>query len=304
MDFQEFATIIHDVYMVFIRNLIRLTYILTITKSMYSSGIKYSLARCFIVASLLALSFIAKSQEDKEVIFISYENFLPTPKIGVYKFYEKLLKAFPHANGRIIIEFSVMKDSSVLDLNSLGYINGIDSLKQKFENISKWIPANKDNRPMNIRKNYSFQFGKLNHIGDIGYFFNKRDSIAVYDKDHIRHIGGRWLDRFYISTVDYFFNKGKIKKIVIKNNNLKEVRSVYDNYSYYKSLEQFLVFYYGLPTEFIQSPTIDSLHDQSFFEMIKEIENKDYSVSWKDFLDGKILLEKIKGKTQLTYEFY
>ncbi|MGA6121659.1 hypothetical protein, partial [Sphingobacterium anhuiense] len=130
------------------------------------------------------------------------------------------------------------------------------------------------------------------------------DSVAVYDKDHIRHIGGRWLDRFHASTVDYYFNKGKIKKIVIKNNNLKEVRSVYDNYSYYKSLEQFLVFYYGLPTEFIQSPTIDHLHGQSFFEMIKEIENKDYSVSWKDFLDGKILLEKIKGTTQLTYEFY
>ncbi len=304
MDSQEFETIFHDVYMVFIRNLIRLTYILTIIKSMYSSGIKYSLARCFIIASLLALNFIAKSQEDKEVIFISYENFLPTPKIGVYKFHEELLKAFPHANGRIIIEFSAMKDSSVLEINSIGYINGIDSLKQKFENISKWIPANKDNRPMNIRKNYSFQFGKLSHIGDIGHFFYKSDSVAVYDKDHIRHIGGRWLDRFHASTVDYYFNKGKIKKIVIKNNNLKEVRSVYDNYSYYKSLEQFLVFYYGLPTEFIQSPTIDHLHGQSFFEMIKEIENKDYSVSWKDFLDGKILLEKIKGTTQLTYEFY
>jgi len=303
-DFQPFATIIHDVYMVFIRNLIRLTYILTITKSMYSSGIKYSLARCLIIASLLALSFIAKSQEDKEVIFISYENFLPTPKIGVYEFHEELLKAFPHANGRIIIEFSAMKDSSVSEINSIGYIDGIDSLKQKFENISKWIPATKDSRPMSIRQNYSFQFGKLNHIGDIGYFFNKRDSIAVYDKDHIRHIGGRWLDRFYVSTVDYFFNKGKIKKIVIKNNNLKEVRSVYDNYSYYKSLEQFLIFYYGLPTKYIQSPNIPRPSSKLFYKMIKEIENKDYSVSWKDFLDGKILLETTKGTTQLTYEFY
>lgn len=94
MDFQAFATILHDRYLVFICILMRLTYMLTIKKSMYSSGIKCSLARCFIIASLLALSFIAKSQEDKEVIFISYENFLPTPKIGVYKFHEELLKAF------------------------------------------------------------------------------------------------------------------------------------------------------------------------------------------------------------------
>ncbi|MNL19172.1 hypothetical protein D3C87_1403590 [compost metagenome] len=271
---------------------------------MSSIFIKYSLSRYFLIVSLLALSYSAKSQEDEEFIFISYENFLPTPKTGVYKFYEELLKAFPNANGRIIIEFSAMKDSSVLEINSIGYINGIDSLKQKFENITKWIPANKDNRPMNIRQNYSFQFGKLSHIGHIGHFFYKSDSVAVYDKDYIRHIGGRWLDRFHVSTVDYFFNKGKIKKIVIKNNNLKKVRSVYDNYSYYKTLEQFLVFYYGLPTEFIQSPTIDRLHGKSFFEMIKEIENKDYSVLWKDFLDGKILLETTKGTTQLTYEFY
>lgn len=76
---------------------------------MYSSGIKYSLARCFIIASLLALSFIVKSQEDKEVIFISYENFLPTPKIGVYEFHEELLKAFLKSFERIMIEFSAIK---------------------------------------------------------------------------------------------------------------------------------------------------------------------------------------------------
>jgi len=268
------------------------------------SGIKYILFRSFIIFSFLTFNYRAKSQEDKEFIFISYENFLPTPKIGVYKFYEELLKAFPKANGRIIIEFSAMKDSSVLEIKYLGYVNDIDSLKQKFENISKWIPATKDSRPMSIKQNYSFQFGKLSHIGDIGHFFHKSDSVAVYDKDHIRHIGGRWLDRFYISTVDYFFNKGKIKKIVIKNNNLKEVRSIYDNYSYYKSLEQFLIFYYGLPTKYIQSPNIPRPSSKLFYEKVKEIENKDYSISWNDFLDGEILLETTKGTTQLTYEFY
>lgn len=305
MDSQEFATIIHDVYMVFILNLIRYNHILIMTKSMYSNFIKYSLSRYFIIFfSLLVCSNGAKSQEKETISFISYQNYLPTPQIGVYQFYEKLLRAFPKSYGRINIDFNVMKDSSVTKLNFTGRIYGTDSLQQKFKNISKWIPANKDGRPINTNQYYSFNVGKLSHIGDIGHFFNKSDSVVVYDKDHIRYIGARWLDQLYVSSIDYYYNKGKIKKIVIKTNNIKKSSNDYDNYQLYKVYEQLLVFYYGLPTTYIKSPTIPRPYSKLFYEMIKEIENKDYSVSWNDFLDGKILLETNKGITQITYEFY
>ncbi|WP_259194965.1 hypothetical protein [Sphingobacterium sp. JUb21] len=276
------------------------------TKSMSSIFIKYSLSRYFIIFSLLVCSYIAKSQEEEKIRFYSYESFIPTPRIGVYQFYKELIKAFPKAHEKQKISFLVLKDGSV-KIKNIDYPSfGLDSLQQKFENISKWIPVYMNGRASIFNQDYTFQFGKLSDIGDVGFYFTNKDSVIIYDKNHIRYVGGKLLGTMQVSTVDYFYNKGKINKIIIEKkysqNHIEDLKK-YNNYYNYKLLEQFLVFYYGLPSSYIASPTIPVMGKESF-DVIKEIENKDYSVSWNDFLDGKILLEITNGTPKLTYEFY
>lgn len=64
-------------------------------------------------------------------------NCLTTTQIGVYQFYEELLRTFTKAYDKINIDLNVMKDNNVTNLNFTDTIYGKDSLEHKFENISK-----------------------------------------------------------------------------------------------------------------------------------------------------------------------
>lgn len=69
------------------------------------------------MVSLLVCYYIAKCQEEKTISFISYHNYLTTTQIGVYQFYDELLRTFTKAYDKINIDFNVMKHRNVTTIN-------------------------------------------------------------------------------------------------------------------------------------------------------------------------------------------
>ncbi|WP_286770039.1 hypothetical protein [Sphingobacterium sp. 40-24] len=90
-------------------------------------------------------------QDRQDYIFVSYQNYLPTPKIGIIDFYrqlnEKWKRDMDMLNDEAHVGFEVYKDSTIRVVSSnFGHVDKTEEMNQKFSSISKWIPANKDGR--------------------------------------------------------------------------------------------------------------------------------------------------------------
>ena len=99
---------------------------------------------CFIIAFLLL--FILRSgisQKVQDYTFLSYENYLPTPEIGIVDFYKNLNEKWKcnwnMNHDKAYVRFEVSKDSTVKVVSSnIGHVDMIEEMNQKFSSISKF----------------------------------------------------------------------------------------------------------------------------------------------------------------------
>lgn len=260
---------------------------------------------CLIIVCLLLFNLRSGiCQDGPDYIFVSYENYLPTPKIGIVDFYRQLNEKWKDSWGNLDYEahvgFEVNKDSTVKVVSSnIGYVDKTEEMNHKFSSISKWIPANKDGRSANIAREYIIHLGERSSIGEFGTYTHSKDTMVVIDPGHIRFSGGKWLNALYYRTLDYFYRNGRLKKIeILISRNKDSIR----RYLSFKEFEQFFVFYYGLPTYYDNSPNLAI--KGSYFDLEKTVKDSSYKLSWENFHDGRISLTFDPEKVMVTYDFY
>ena len=260
---------------------------------------------CLIIVFLLLFNLRSGiCQDGQNYIFVSYENYLPTPKIGIIDFYRQLNEKWkgnwPNLNYEAHVGFEVYKDSTVKVVSSkIGHMDKTEEMNHKFSSISKWIPANKDGRSTNIAREYIIHLGERSYIGEFGTYTHSKDTMVVIDPGHIRFSGGKWLNALYYRTLDYFYTNGRLKKIEIL---VSRNRNRFYGYLSFKEFEQFFVFYYGLPTYYDNSPNLAI--KGSYFDLEKTVKDSSYKLSWEDFRDGRISLTFDPEKVMVTYDFY
>jgi len=260
---------------------------------------------CLIIVFLLLFNLRSGvCQDGKDNVFVSYENYLPTPKIGIVDFYRALNERWKDSWGDLDYEahvgFEVNKDSTVKVVSSnIGHVDKTEEMNHKFSSISKWIPANKDGRSANIAREYIIHLGERSYIGEFGAYTRSKNTMVVIDPGHIRFTGIQWLNALYCQTLDYFYTDGRLKKIeILISRNKDSIR----RYLSFKEFEQFFVFYYGLPTYYDNSPNLAI--KGSFLDLLDTVKNSSYTLSWDDFRDGRISLTFDPEKVMVTYDFY
>lgn len=260
---------------------------------------------CLIIVCLLLLNVRSGICQDRQdYIFVSYQNYLPTPKIGIIDFYrqlnEKWKRDMDMVNDEAHVGFEVYKDSTIRVVSSnFGHVDKTEEMNQKFSSISKWIPANKDGRSTNIAREYIIHLGERSSIGELGTYTRSKDTMVVIDPGHIQFIGGKWLNALYYQTLDYFYTNGRLKRIEIL---VSRNRNRFYGYLSFKEFEQFFVFYYGLPTYYDNSPSLAV--KSSYFDLENAVKDSLYKLSWEDFRDGRISLTFDPEKVMVTYDFY
>jgi len=260
---------------------------------------------CLIILFLLLFNLRSGICQDAEYrIFVSYENYLPTPKIGVFDFYKQLNEKWKgnwsNLNYEAHVGFEVYKDSTVKVVSSsIGHMDKTDEMNLKFSSISNWIPANREGRPINIAREYTIHLGERSYIGILGTYIGSKDTMVVIDPGHIRFTGGKWLNALYYQTLDYFYTNGRLNRIEIL---ISRNKNRFYNYLSFKEFEQFFVFYYGLPTYYDNSP--DLAIKRSYLDLLDTVKDSSYRLSWEDFRDGRISLTFDPEKVMVTYDFY